>query len=73
MPRRKYYFLPGREDETVDCFAYHRTKAGKPACRALTDIYCLKTNEPCVFRATPEDAAEAQRLAAIQYLRRKRV
>ena len=56
MPRKKYYFIPGRERATVNCFAFVRTAAGAPACRALTDIYCLKEDKPCPFFATPEEA-----------------
>ncbi|MDR0838840.1 MAG: hypothetical protein LBN99_04270 [Oscillospiraceae bacterium] len=56
MPRRKYKFLPGLENAEVNCFAYYRTKSGKPACRALSDIYCLKERTPCAFRAPPSAA-----------------
>lgn len=63
MPRHIYGFLPGREDEEVNCFAYYRTKSGKPACRALSDIYCLKQYAPCSFFATPQKAAMASKRA----------
>ena len=63
MPRHVYRFLPGREDAEVNCFAYYRTKAGKPACRALSDIYCLKEYATCAFFSTPQQAAMAAKNA----------
>ncbi|MDR3310947.1 MAG: hypothetical protein LBS90_06325 [Oscillospiraceae bacterium] len=68
MPRKKYYFLPGRENARVDCFAFHLDSKGRPACHALSDIFCLKTRGGCSFYAKPRDARSA--LAAIG---RKRV
>jgi hypothetical protein len=65
LPRRRYRFLPGRENDTVDCFAFYRDKSGRPSCDALTDIYCMKSPEPCVFFATPQGAAKARRRAEI--------
>ena len=65
MPRHVYKFLPGREDTEVNCFAYYRTKNGKPACRALSDIYCLKEYAPCAFFATPHQAAKSAKRAAV--------
>lgn len=63
MPRRKYNFLPGREDAEVNCFAYYRKGDGTPACRALADIYCLKERAPCTFFATPRHARLARERA----------
>jgi hypothetical protein len=65
VPRHIYDYLPGRGDETVNCFAYYRDKRGKPACDALTDIYCLKLKGKCAFFATPEAADLARRRTEI--------
>ncbi len=63
MPRRKPTILPGRENVRVNCFAFYIDKSGKPACRALTDVYCLKERTPCPFFATPARAATARKKA----------
>ena len=63
MPRRKLYFMPGRENEIVDCFAFRLTKGGRPECTALTDIYCLKSPDPCPFRVNPAEAEAARKKA----------
>ncbi|MDR3278835.1 MAG: hypothetical protein LBT12_08675 [Oscillospiraceae bacterium] len=70
MPRKKYSFLPGREDANVNCFAYGRTKSGEPACSALTDIFCLKEYAPCAFFATPAQASAARRRSAFYRAKR---
>lgn len=66
MPRKKLTLLPGREQRREDCFAFYLDKAGAPKCRALQDVYCLKENKPCTFRATPEAAAAAKRKARLR-------
>jgi hypothetical protein len=68
VPRRKFRLIPGRENKDVNCFAFFRTKSGKPCCDALSDIYCLKEYKPCAFFATP---LEARRAAARAAARRK--
>ena len=64
MPRRVYKFIPERMNIEVNCFAFHRTKSGKPCCTALSDIYCLKEYAPCPFFATPQEAQRAASKAA---------
>ena len=72
MPRHVYKFLPGRENDEVNCFAYYRSKSGKPMCRALSDIYCLKEYAPCAFFATPHQAAlSAKKSEALRAARNK--
>ncbi|MDR2502738.1 MAG: hypothetical protein LBC78_05770 [Oscillospiraceae bacterium] len=71
MPRKKYRFIPGRENDDVDCFAFYRTKNGKPACNALTDVFCLKSSVKCSFYATPRQAELSRRRAEILRLVRQ--
>jgi hypothetical protein len=59
MPRRKLRLIPERANKDVNCFAFFRTKSGRPCCNALTDVYCLKEYTPCAFFATPLDAKRA--------------
>jgi hypothetical protein len=56
MPRKIPPFLPGVEDTDVNCFAFSRTRSGRSTCSALDDVYCLKSDKPCAFFATPTDA-----------------
>ncbi|MEL4106332.1 hypothetical protein AAFA46_05750 [Oscillospiraceae bacterium WX1] len=63
MPRKKMPYLPGRETARPNCFAFYVDRGGRPACRALRDVYCLKEKRSCTFRATPESAAEARKRA----------
>lgn len=65
MPRHVYRFLPGRENTEVNCFAFYRSKTGKPMCRALSDIYCLKEYKQCAFFATPSQAAKSAKRAEL--------
>ena len=60
MPRRTLKFRPGAETCTVNCFAFYVNKGGKPSCAALQDIYCLKEDVPCTFKAAPAVAAAAR-------------
>ncbi|MDR0916623.1 MAG: hypothetical protein LBN02_05480 [Oscillospiraceae bacterium] len=59
MPRHKYTFIEGRENNTVNCFAYYRDKRGVPSCHALNEIYCLKDRTPCAFYCPPHNARTA--------------
>ena len=64
MPRKKLKLLPGRENAVVDCFAFQITNVGRPDCKALQDIFCLKEYKPCPFRAAPAEAAAARERSA---------
>ncbi len=73
MPRRKLTILPGRESMRPNCFAFYIDKSGKPACRALSDVYCLKERLPCPFQATPAAAARARKRASHRLAARGRM
>jgi hypothetical protein len=48
-----------------NCFAFYTSKAGKPSCHALDDVYCLKDkSRRCPFRKTPAAAARSRQEAA---------
>ena len=71
MPRRKLELPKTGKQGAVNCFAY-RTLRGKPDCTALQDIYCMKEDKPCPFRATPEEAAAARRKAMLRLIKTAR-
>lgn len=73
MPRKKLVFLPGKEKLAVDCFAFYTDKSGKPKCKALQDIYCLKEHTPCPFKATPQEAARSNLKARIRLFKAGRI
>jgi hypothetical protein len=65
MPRKKLTIPQVKAANQPNCVAFYTSNSGKPSCRALNDVYCLKDkSRPCPFRATPAAAARARQKAA---------